>query len=224
METSLSSKQLALLPAPSLPVLYDGNPACELCPLHSAYDPEHRCIPGRPVGKRHPKKVVLVLGQSPGQAEDNEDKVFVGPSGDLLNEGMAAAGIKDFFVTNSARCFIKSGVSIKPAWLKACRGYLLGDFERLGFGQDDGVERYILALGNSALMSTLKRANVLEAEGKEQWSEDLQAWVFPLRHPAAVLRAMGEKNGWMLNFQRFGKVVRGELLSKPPVAVSWATA
>ena len=198
--------------------------ACTLCPLHSAFDPKNPCIPSKRVGKRAPKKVVFVLGQSPGKTEDDEDEVFVGDSGAMLKEGMAAAGITDYTVGNPVRCFVKSGVSMKPAWLKACRPYLEGDLERLGFGQKDGVERYILALGNEALFSTMRRRNILEAESKEQWSEELNAWVYPLRHPAAVLRAMGEKTSWMLNFKRFGKLVRGELTDKPPVTWSMVTA
>ena len=198
------------------------NSACERCELCTKFEPKSVNISGRRIGKRNPEKVVLILSQSPGSEEDKADKVFVGKSGELLTEGLAAAGLTDAFITNPVRCYVKTGVTMKPAWVKACRPYLDGELEMLGFGQDDGVERFILALGNTALMSTLKRANVLEAEGKEQWSEDLKAWVFPLRHPAAVLRAMGEKNGWLLNFARFGRLVRGDLLEKPPVKVDIA--
>jgi uracil-DNA glycosylase len=136
---------------------------------------------------------VMLVGEQPGDQEDRAGHPFVGPSGRLLDEGLAAAGIdrRRVYVTNAVKHFkfvrvelTKRRLHKKPnaAEIRACHPWLEQEIRLL-------KPRVIVALGATAAQALLgARFRVTEQRGRpvsSAWAEAIIATV----HPSAVLRA-----------------------------------
>jgi len=139
---------------------------------------------------------VMLVGEQPGDQEDRQGHPFVGPSGRLLDEGLAAAGIdrKQVYVTNAVKHFkfvhielTKRRLHKKPnaAEVRACRPWLEEEISVVR-------PRVIVALGATAAQALLGAAfKVTERRGEptsSEWADTIIATV----HPSAVLRAPGD--------------------------------
>ena len=51
---------------------------------------------------------IILIAQAPGEKEDKEGKMFVGPSGKVLDELLSTAGIKRkaVYMTNLIKCML----------------------------------------------------------------------------------------------------------------------
>ena len=183
------------------------NPQCDLCPLHETA--KNICIAGRQVGE---PSGVLLLGQSPGEVEDQQGRVFVGPTGKFLSDATTAVGLTDFFVTNPIRCMIPARTKVDQKWLTACKPYL---YEEL----DEQKPTYILAMGNEALQALTGHRDITKHTGKTVWSERWGAWIYPIPHPSSVLYNRGTEESWKRELAQFARITRGEVHDTPPVDV-----
>ena len=113
-------------------------PDCKLCPL-SHY--RTHVVNGRIVGTTN-QPPLLIVGESPGAAEDAQGKPFVGPTGAFLAQELKARGITDYALTNAMRCFPGENKkeSEMAAGVVACNPYLLEDIDEI-------APKVILALG-----------------------------------------------------------------------------
>jgi DNA polymerase len=139
---------------------------------------------------------VMFVGEQPGDQEDRQGHPFVGPSGRLLDDGLAAAGIdrRRVYVTNAVKHFkfvrielTKRRLHKKPnaAEIRACRPWLE---EELRVVQPT----VIVALGATAAQAILgPKFRVTEQRGQAVASPWAKA-VFATVHPSAVLRAPGD--------------------------------
>src|SRR5260221_297732 len=84
----------------SLPALRQAAATCEGCELY-----QRGTQPVFGEGSR-PARLMLV-GEMPGDREDQAGKPFVGPAGRLLDEALEAAGIErdECYVTNAVKHF-----------------------------------------------------------------------------------------------------------------------
>jgi len=73
-----------------------------------------------------PDADLLFVGEGPGADEDARGEPFVGRSGDVLDEALAAAGLDrgDVRITNCVRCRPPENRDPHAAELSNCRGYL----------------------------------------------------------------------------------------------------
>jgi len=126
-------------------LLADGAD-CASCPLG------RNGTPGRPVptswdSRKGPPKLALV-GEAPGLQEVRKSRVFVGPSGKLLDMACRMGNVPrgEIAILNSAACGpIPSGADdIKRRALEACRPRLLTELRRL-------QPKTVLAIGGLAL-------------------------------------------------------------------------
>jgi DNA polymerase-1 len=153
----------------------------------------------------------MAVGINPGWHEEQEGQPFVGPSGALLKAGLAQAGVRRAFLTNTYRCAGEPDAS----FARACASSLEEEIERV-------KPAFILALGNIAVQRLLGKGTVGQVSGKEIWSAKYKAWVLPAFHPAAILRDRGRENAWRADVYRFGRLARGDLVpppNTPPVRV-----
>lgn len=92
--------------------------ACEKCPLHST---RTQAVPFS--GPTHGKADLVIVGEAPGQREDEQGIPFVGRSGDLLNKCLEAAGTTRARVValNSLNCRPPKNVDPTPSQLHSCR-------------------------------------------------------------------------------------------------------
>jgi len=132
---------------------------------------------------------VLFVALSPGSKENDQNRMFVGPSGQVFNKLLSAAGIdrESVYMTNLIKCMLPK--NRKPTWkeIEICSGFL-----------DDEIlliqPKIIVPLGYYATLSILKKfhADPSEVEmsfkninGQLLTLENMK--IFPLTHPSALL-------------------------------------
>lgn len=129
---------------------------------------------------------IMVVGQSPGRTEIAERKPFVGSSGLLLRRVVRKVGLRDseFMIANSLRCAEPvpplSGKTLTAA-LKCCKPKL----ERM---IQAAKPKLIVALGAYATRTLLGKAKITQVRGQFVHSEEYGCDIFPILHPAAILR------------------------------------
>ncbi|RLF04853.1 MAG: hypothetical protein DRJ64_06325, partial [Thermoprotei archaeon] len=117
----------------------------KLCPLSpfAGNNIKSPCLP--PVGDKIGG--ILIVGEAPGQEEDEKGVPFVGASGQLLRETLASLGIKpgrDCVITNAVRCRPPQNKTPTATQVKLCSKDLPKLIQRMR-------PKVILALGKIAL-------------------------------------------------------------------------
>jgi len=161
--------------------------ACRMCPIGAL---DNRAVPGE--GPRDAP--LMIVGEQPGDQEDEAGRPFVGPAGQLLDDYLQAAGI------DRARAYVTNAVKhFKFAWkgkrrlhqsptakeIDTCRWWLEAEREIVR-------PRLVLALGASAARGLLGRTvSIGKARGAPIALEDGgELWV--TAHPSYLLRLDGE--------------------------------
>ena len=69
---------------------------------------------------------LMFVPLSPGSTEDSENKMFIGPSGKILNELFQAAGIhrESVYMTNLIKCILPKNRRPKMDEIQACSQFL----------------------------------------------------------------------------------------------------
>lgn len=188
MRTSVSAADF-IPPRPTLPRLREAAAGCRGCHLW-----KHATQTVFGEGPREAE--VMLVGEQPGDQEDLQGHPFVGPSGRLLDEGLAAAGIdrRRVYVTNAVKHFKFVRIELtrrrlhkKPSAgeVKACRPWLEEEIRLVR-------PKVIVALGATAAQALLgPKFKVTEQRGKAITSSRAEV-VIATVHPSAVLRAPAE--------------------------------
>jgi uracil-DNA glycosylase len=171
-------------PSASLASLRALAASCTACPLH--------LVGTRTVfGAGPPSASVMLVGEQPGDREDQAGEPFVGPAGALLDGALAEAGIdrSDAYVTNVVKHFKwrpagKRRIHQKPnaAEVAACRPWLDREIELVG-------PRVVVCLGATAAQALLGRSfRVSRSRGQfVEW--DREPLALATVHPSSILRA-----------------------------------
>jgi uracil-DNA glycosylase len=134
---------------------------------------------------------VMLVGEQPGDQEDQAGHPFVGPAGRLLDKALEEAGIdRDrAYVTNAVKHFKWKArgprrIHDKPSWTEqvACRPWLE---EELALAKP----RALVLLGATAAQTLLGRDFRITRSRGEPLDSDLAELVLATIHPSAVLRA-----------------------------------
>jgi len=178
------------------------NPDCTLCPLHE--EAEYRCLMGSgPLSAK-----VMIIGEAPGQREDEEHAAFVGPAGKLLRQTLTRVGInpKKCYITNVAKCRPPDNRTPERSEIKTCvSNYLLQEIEEVS-------PDFILLLGNSALRGITGRSGITKHRGSTFGKTPT---VFATYHPAAILRNPRLGTEFEADLQRFARLVSNEAPTSP---------
>ena len=173
------------------------NPNCDLCPLHRSAD--YVCLMGS-----GPKKAkVMIVGEAPGEREDEEHAAFVGRSGQLLRESLTQAGLdpEECYITNVAKCRPPNNRQPDRSEIKVCVStYLQQEIEKLR-------PKYILLLGNSGLLGVAGKSGITKHRGST--FKIGEATAFATFHPAFVLRSPYHRSTFVADIERFSRMVRG---------------
>ncbi|MEL6487190.1 MAG: UdgX family uracil-DNA binding protein, partial [Pseudomonadota bacterium] len=164
-----------------------GIAACRDCPIAE-------CGTRAVMGEGPAHTPLMIVGEQPGDHEDEQGKPFVGPAGQLLDEYLAKAGIErsQAYVTNAVKHFKfkwkgKRRLHQSPAAkeIDTCRWWL--EAERAVV-----APRVVLALGASAARGLLgKTVSISKARGQPIQLEDgSELWI--TAHPSYLLRLDGE--------------------------------
>jgi uracil-DNA glycosylase len=172
---------------PSVTKLREAAADCRACPLWKSGTQTV-------FGEGPAKAAVVMVGEQPGDREDQEGRPFVGPAGRVLDDALADAGIdrKQVYVTNAVKHFKwtprgKRRIHQKPnaAETAACRPWLDAEL--------DVVEPDVLvALGATAAQALLGRGFRVTKERGVPVDSDLAPNVLATVHPSSILRARDE--------------------------------
>ncbi|ESS73852.1 phage SPO1 DNA polymerase-like protein [Methyloglobulus morosus KoM1] len=129
----------------------------------------------------------MVIGEAPGQHEDEQGKPFVGKAGQLLTEMLRAVGLERdaVFITNILKCRPPGNRDPKPDEAESCDGYLRRQRELI-------KPKIILAVGRISAQTLLKTdAPIGKLRGKVHNMDGTPLVV--VYHPAYLLRSLLEK-------------------------------
>jgi DNA polymerase len=138
---------------------------------------------------------VMLVGEQPGDVEDEEGRPFVGPAGLLLREILGEVGLDErrLYVTNVVKHFKwrpqgTRRIHDKPNWseIRACDHWLRLELAVVRPG-------LLVCLGATAAQALLGReARIGALRGRVLEPPELETRVVVTIHPSAVLRA-GER-------------------------------
>lgn len=140
------------------------------------------------MGRGNPAARLMLIGEAPGAQEDSAGLPFVGRSGQLLDQLLAAAGLDsnaDAYVVNGVKCRPPGNRKPTAAELAACRPWLEQQILQVN-------PALIVLLGASALEAVLGiRGGITKRRG--QWHRSEAALLrgrqlMPVLHPSYLLR------------------------------------
>ena len=146
-------------------------------------------------GEGRPDAPLMLVGEQPGDVEDEEGRPFVGPAGLLLREILTEIGVDErrLYVTNAVKHFKwkpkgARRIHDKPNWteIRACDHWLRLELALVR-------PKLVVCLGATATQALLGReARVTALRGRVLDVPELEEPVLVTIHPSAVLRA-GER-------------------------------
>jgi uracil-DNA glycosylase len=177
----------ALIPtSPQVPIpsgtyasIVDMVPHCTTC---------HRCELGQyrtnaVIGRGNPTADLMIVGEGPGQNEDEMGLPFVGRSGQLLEKILESVHFnseKDVYICNIVKCRPPGNRTPTPDESEACKPYLLEQIRIVN-------PKIILLTGATAVRGlTGDKRGITKIRG--QWIEWQGYLCMPIFHPAYLLR------------------------------------
>jgi uracil-DNA glycosylase family 4 len=148
------------------------------------------------VSRGSPTAPVLIIGEGPGQQEDEQGLPFVGKSGQLLEKILASVRFdteQDVYICNIVKCRPPNNRVPTAVEVAACKGYLLEQIRLVD-------PKIILLTGATALKSLLGvKLGISKVRG--QWMEWEGRLCMPIFHPAYLLRNPSRDKGspkWLM--------------------------
>ena len=131
---------------------------------------------------------IMLIAQAPGEKEDKEGKMFIGPSGKVLDELLSKAGIKrsEIYMTNLIKCMLPKYRKPKQDEIEACSYYLNEEIKLIN-------PEILVPLGYHATryifqkygIQSPSKTEISKVFGKLFLVDDNK--ILPLSHPAALL-------------------------------------
>ena len=170
--------------------LFDSQvAACGMCGLYQGI---HHKVPGQ--GDIHAP--LMLIGEGPGQVEDEEGLAFVGPAGQLLTRMLLAIGLpRDrVYICNIVKCRPPHNRVPTEEEAAACMLHLRMQVALVR-------PRVIVLLGSTAAKNTLG-PEIRITRDRGQWFERKGVWMMPTFHPSALLRDPDKKREAWEDMQR----------------------
>ena len=161
--------------------LFDRQVAeCRLCPLCRHI--QHK-VPGQ--GDR--QAPLMLIGEGPGQTEDEEGLAFVGAAGQLLTRMLEAIQLprERVYICNVVKCRPPYNRVPTQEEAEACRIHL-----RM---QTWLIRPKVIVLLGSTAAKNLLNPDIRITRERGQWTERKGVWIMPTYHPSALLRDESKK-------------------------------
>ena len=160
--------------------LYSHIENCQNCALYQG------CTHKVP-GQGDLRAPLMLIGEGPGQHEDEQGLAFVGPAGQLLTQMLSAIRLpRDrVYICNVVKCRPPHNRQPLPEEVQACLPYLRRQFLLVR-------PRVILLLGATAVSAVLgPDYRITRCHG--QWVSRKGVDIIATYHPSALLRDAGKK-------------------------------
>ncbi|MCV2449203.1 uracil-DNA glycosylase [Paracoccus sp. DMF] len=140
----------------------------------------------------NPAARVMVIGEAPGEEEDNQGRPFVGRAGQLLDRMFAAIGLsreavdaeKALYITNVLTWRPPGNRRPEPAEIAVMLPFLRRHVEL-------AQPEILVLMGNTPCMAALNRQGILKLRGT--WTEAFGLPALPMTHPSYLLRTPAAK-------------------------------
>ena len=168
---------------------------CTDCPLANG---RTHAVPG----EGNPQADVMFIGEAPGFQEDRQGRPFVGPAGKLLDGLLASIGTNrdDVFIANMVKCRPPDNRDPAPRELAACTKFLDRQIELVN-------PKLIVTLGRFAFGRYFPGEGITKARGRLR--EKVGRKIFPVLHPAAVLRRDELRPTMIEDFKAISEILEG---------------
>lgn len=167
---------------------------CAACRLH---EKRTKAVPGEGAIKSG----IMFIGEGPGFHEDQQGRPFVGQAGKLLEEMLAAVGLRreQVFITNVVKCRPPGNRDPQPDEIAACDAYLERQLAAI-------APRIVVTLGRYSLARFFPGAKISAVHGEPKFA-DGRAYV-PFYHPAAGLRTPAIKQMLFEDVQKLPSIAK----------------
>ncbi len=149
--------------------------SCAQCPLHQGI--RHKVL-----GQGDRSAPLMLIGEGPGQTEDEEGLAFVGAAGQLLTKMLEAIQLprERVYICNIVKCRPPNNRVPTPEEAEACRIHLRMQTWLV-------KPKVIVLLGSTAAKNILDpEIRITKERGK--WTVRKGVWIMPTYHPSALLR------------------------------------
>jgi uracil-DNA glycosylase family 4 len=148
---------------------------------------------------------LMLVAQAPGQKEDQDEAMFIGPSGRVLDDLLEPAGVSRnrIYMTNLVKCFLPRYRKPKEDEIEACRGHLDAEIELVN-------PTVIAPLGYFAIRHLLSKYGLSMPKKSEFGTLVGQLFlsgdrlIYPLRHPSALLHNSSLFEGMEATYRKLG--------------------
>lgn len=148
-------------------------------------------------GEGHPNATAMLIGEGPGEQENQTGRPFVGAAGKLLDDMLKAIQLtrSDVYICNIVKCRPPGNRDPETAEREACLPYLLEQIDII-------QPRLILLLGRVAAQTLLE--TTLSLEKLRSSTHEFQGIkTYVSYHPAALLRNPNWKRPAWEDLQKF---------------------
>ncbi|MCE5342760.1 MAG: uracil-DNA glycosylase [Eubacteriales bacterium] len=166
-------------------------------------------------GQGDPDAPLMLIGEGPGQQEDQQGLAFVGPAGQLLTKMLAAIQLprERVYICNIVKCRPPNNRTPLPAETEACQPHLLAQWALV-------QPKVVLLLGSTAVRGVLGE-NYRITRIRGQWYERGDVPILATYHPSALLRDPEKKrDAWtdlkivrqkLIDLGQYTDLLKGEL-------------
>lgn len=162
--------------------LYNQFPNCTSIPIES--EGATKIV----FGEGNPNAEIMIIGEAPGQKEDELGRPFVGRSGELLTQTLRTLGVQrqDLFITNVVKC--------RPPNNRTPTPYEVAVYKKLLLFPEIKIinPKLIITVGAIALKALIDdiAKGISQVRGKAHIKNGLT--IVPTYHPAYILRNPNE--------------------------------
>lgn len=148
------------------------------------------------VGRGHPQAPIMIIGEGPGQTEDETGLPFVGKAGQLLEKILASVNLdteQHVYICNIVKCRPPDNRVPTPDEIASCLPYLLEQIRLVD-------PKIILLTGATAVKGLVgDKRGITKIRG--EWMEWQGRLCMPILHPAYLLRNQSREPGspkWLM--------------------------
>jgi uracil-DNA glycosylase len=193
-KVSLRNSVTSLVPGmPQVETLDSIREAAMSCRACDLWKTATQTVFGEGAGERAAGCAIMLVGEQPGDQEDQQGHPFVGPAGKVLDEALAKAGIDraGVYVTNVVKHFKwsadergKRRIHKKPrsVEIKACRPWLDAELKLVR-------PRVLVCLGATAAQAIFGNVFSVSRQHGQLVDSPLAPFAMATMHPSSILRA-----------------------------------
>lgn len=145
---------------------------------------------------------IMLVGEGPGQREDEQGVPFVGPAGQLLDDMLEIIGLDrtKVYVANVVKCRPPGNRDPQADEQAACIGYLRRQAALLR-------PKMIVCLGRIAAKALIQEDFRITAD-HGRWFERKGVWMTAIYHPSALLRDLSKRPETFLDLKSIQEKIR----------------